>query len=42
MKGKKIEVYVLGFDAENTGFTPSVWVTSAFPYLTKKMRCKPE
>ena len=37
LKGKKIEVYVLGFDAKNTGFIPSVWISSAFPYITKKM-----
>ena len=37
MTGKNIEIYVLGLDAENNDFIPSVWITSAFPYAVRKM-----
>jgi hypothetical protein len=40
MIGKKIEVYVLGFDAGNINFTPSIWITSSSPYLTKTLKTK--
>jgi len=35
-KGRNIEVFVLGYDKENTGFKPELWIT-AYPYPWKKM-----
>ncbi|MDR2844608.1 MAG: hypothetical protein LBV28_00755 [Puniceicoccales bacterium] len=37
MLGKPIEVCVLSLDAKNAAFKPSVWITSAFPYVTQKL-----
>ncbi|MDD6209589.1 MAG: hypothetical protein PUB21_03175 [Bacteroidales bacterium] len=37
MKGKKLDVYVLSFNKDKNDFVPSVWMTSASPYLTKKV-----
>ena len=37
MKGKEIEIIILAFDKDKTNFKPSVWITSARPYHSKKL-----
>jgi hypothetical protein len=35
-KGRNIKVFVFGYDKENLGFKPELWI-SAYPYPWKKI-----